>query len=197
MKNIVIFKNKKIIGLIHRIYITYLKNTKQYLASTKTKSEVRGGGRKPWRQKGTGNARAGSIRSPLWVGGGVCFGPKYHSIKKKINKKERRFGILSAFFLKQKFFLFINENLIKTFVKIKTKTILKILKNLNINLKEKILFLVLKNNKNFWLSIRNLKMITISTVNCLNIQSLLNYKKIILTPIIYSIMTTNFIKKYA
>jgi len=83
-------KKKKAIGLIHRVYLTQLKNSRQYLASTKTKSEVRGGGRKPWRQKGTGNARAGSTRSPLWVGGGVTFGPKPRIVSKKINKKRKK-----------------------------------------------------------------------------------------------------------
>jgi large subunit ribosomal protein L4 len=77
---------KKAIGLIHRSYITLLKNAQIHIASTKTKSEVRGGGRKPHPQKGQGKARAGSIRSPLWVGGGVIFGPKPKIIKKKINK---------------------------------------------------------------------------------------------------------------
>ncbi len=76
---------KKSIGLIHKAYISFLKSIKVFKASTKTKSEVVGGGRKPWKQKGTGKARAGSIRSPLWVGGGVSFGPKPKNIFKKIN----------------------------------------------------------------------------------------------------------------
>ena len=74
---------KKAIGLIHRLYVTQLKNSQKHTASTKTKSEVRGGGRKPRPQKGQGYARSGSIRSPLWVGGGVIFGPKPHLVKKK------------------------------------------------------------------------------------------------------------------
>ena len=93
---------KNAIGLIHRVYLTQLKNARQHLSSTKTKSEVRGGGRKPWKQKGTGNARAGSRRSPLWVGGGVSFGPKPRLVSKKVNKKERRLAILSALYLKKK-----------------------------------------------------------------------------------------------
>ena len=98
-------KKKKAIGLIHRVYLTQLKNSRQYLASTKTKSEVRGGGRKPWKQKGTGRARAGSSRSPLWRGGGVSFGPKPRLVSKKVNKKERRLAILSALYLKKQQFL--------------------------------------------------------------------------------------------
>lgn len=83
-------RKKRAVGLIHKIYLTQLKNRRKYTASTKTKAEVRGGGRKPWKQKGTGRARAGSSRSPLWVGGGVSFGPKPHKVSKKANKKERR-----------------------------------------------------------------------------------------------------------
>ena len=79
-------RKKKAIGLIHRVYLTQLKNARKYTASTKTKSEVRGGGRKPWKQKGTGRARAGSSRSPLFVGGGITFGPRPRIVSKKINK---------------------------------------------------------------------------------------------------------------
>lgn len=81
-------KKKKAIGLIHKVYLAQLKTSRKYTASTKTKSEVRGGGRKPWRQKGTGQARAGSTRSPLWVGGGVIFGPKPRKVTKKLIKKK-------------------------------------------------------------------------------------------------------------
>ena len=101
LENIENQKKKKAIGLIHRVYLSQLINSRQYLASTKTKSEVRGGGRKPWRQKGTGRARAGSSRSPLWVGGGVSFGPKPRFVFKKVNKKERRLAILAALYLKK------------------------------------------------------------------------------------------------
>ena len=104
-------KKKKSIGLIHKVYLSQLKNSRTYTAFTKTKSEVRGGGKKPWRQKGTGNARAGSTRSPLWVGGGVSFGPKPRIVFKKINKKEKRLALLSAFYLKKKDFFFVDETL--------------------------------------------------------------------------------------
>jgi len=83
-------RKKKSIGLIHKVYLAQLKSSRKYTACTKTKSEVRGGGKKPWRQKGTGQARAGSTRSPLWVGGGVSFGPKPRTVSKKINKKRKK-----------------------------------------------------------------------------------------------------------
>jgi len=94
-------RKKKAIGLIHKVYLAQLKNSRKYTASTKTKSEVRGGGRKPWRQKGTGNARAGSSRSPLWVGGGVTFGPKPRVVNKKINKKRTSISYFICFILKE------------------------------------------------------------------------------------------------
>jgi large subunit ribosomal protein L4 len=118
-------KKKKSIGLIHRAYLTYLKNKRQHTASTKTKSEVRGGGRKPWKQKGTGRARAGSSRSPLWRGGGVSFGPKPRLVSKKVNKKERRLAILSALYLKKQQFIFVNEIVFNEGDKVKTKNVLK------------------------------------------------------------------------
>jgi large subunit ribosomal protein L4 len=123
-------KKKKAIGLIHRAYLTQLKNSRKYLASTKTKSEVRGGGKKPWKQKGTGNARAGSSRSPLWKGGGVSFGPKPRTVSKKINKKERRLAILSALYLKKQQFIFVDNNSFNEFTGVKTKNITNTIKNL-------------------------------------------------------------------
>ena len=116
-------RKKKAIGLIHKVYLAQLKTSRKYTASTKTKSEVRGGGKKPWRQKGTGSARAGSTRSPLWVGGGVTFGPKPRIVNKKINKKERRLAILSAIYLKKKEFVFLEEKNYEEFSQIKTKNI--------------------------------------------------------------------------
>ena len=83
--------------IVHRALVRQLNNARQGTASSKTRSEVRGGGRKPWRQKGTGRARAGSIRSPLWRGGGVIFGPKPRDYSTKMNRKERRLALRTAF----------------------------------------------------------------------------------------------------
>jgi large subunit ribosomal protein L4 len=190
-------RKKKAIGLIHRVYLTQLKNARQYTASTKTKSEVRGGGRKPWKQKGTGRARAGSSRSPLWVGGGVTFGPKPRLVSKKINKKERRLAILSAFYLKKTSFTFVNENLFTDFKVIKTKKIITLLQSLNLNLEAKILFVLPTPNKQFWLASRNLKNIEITTIKCLNIKQLLKSNHIVLTNSSLDLINSIYGKQYA
>ena len=174
-------KKKKAIGLIHRVYLTQLKNSRKYTASTKTRSEVRGGGRKPWKQKGTGRARAGSTRSPLFVGGGVIFGPRPRIVSKKINKKERRLAILSALYLKKKQFVFIPEENFNQFNSIKTKKLSGLIAGLNLNINSKILFILSKPNKFLWLSSRNLKNVDITTSSCLNIEQLLNANHIILS----------------
>jgi large subunit ribosomal protein L4 len=174
-------KRKETIGLIHRVYLSQLKNSRKYLASTKTKSEVRGGGKKPWRQKGTGNARAGSSRSPLWVGGGVIFGPKPRLVNKKINKKERRLAILSALYLKKQQLTLIEETNFDQFTQIKTKMVLDLITKLGLNLNAKILFVLTKPNKNFWLASRNLKNIEVTSVNCLNLKQLLQTSNIIIS----------------
>ena len=155
-------RKKKSIGLIHKVYLAQLKSSRKYTACTKTKSEVRGGGKKPWRQKGTGQARAGSTRSPLWVGGGVSFGPKPRTVSKKINKKERRLAILSAIYLKKKELVFLDEGIYDEFSNIKTKNILSLLSNLRIKTTSRILFVLTKPNHDFWLATRNLKNIQVT-----------------------------------
>lgn len=174
-------KRKETIGLIHRVYLSQLKNSRKYLASTKTKSEVRGGGKKPWRQKGTGNARAGSSRSPLWVGGGVIFGPKPRLVNKKINKKERRLAILSALYLKKQQLTFIEETNFENFTTIKTKMVLDLITKLGLNLQTKILFVLTKPNRSFWLASRNLKNVEVTSADCLNLKQLLQTSSIIIS----------------
>jgi large subunit ribosomal protein L4 len=189
-------RKKKAIGLIHRVYLTQLKNGRKYTASTKTKSEVRGGGRKPWKQKGTGNARAGSSRSPLWVGGGVSFGPKPRVVFKKINKKERRLAILSALYLKKKEFLFVDETLFSNSTITKTKEFLSVLKNLNLNADAKILVVLSTANKQLWLATRNLKNIDLTVATCLNIKQLLNTNHIVLSNSTLELINSTYGKQY-
>lgn len=190
-------RKKKAIGLIHRVYLTQLKNSRKYTASTKTKSEVRGGGRKPWKQKGTGNARAGSRRSPLWVGGGVTFGPKPRTVSRKVNKKERRLAILSALYLKKKEFVFVEENALSNFNVIKTKETLKLLQTLNVSTTKKILFVLSAPNKNLWLATRNLKNVVITTAKCLNLKQLLHTHHIILSQSSLDLINSTYGKHYA
>jgi large subunit ribosomal protein L4 len=190
-------RKKKAVGLIHRVYLTQLKNSRKYTASTKTKSEVRGGGRKPWKQKGTGNARAGSRRSPLWVGGGVTFGPKPRIVSKKVNKKERRLAILSALYLKKKEFVFVDENALSNFNVIKTKETLKLLQTLNVSTTKKILFVLNAPNKSLWLATRNLKNVVITTAKCLNLKQLLHTHHIILSQSSLDLINSTYGKHYA
>lgn len=183
---------KKAIGLIHRVYLTILKNSRKYLASTKVRSEVRGGGKKPWRQKGTGSARAGSIRSPLWVGGGISFGPRPRIVEKKVNKKERRLAILSALYLKKQRILTVKDDFFDDLNLLKTKNILLILKNLNITQKNKILFILPKSNKRFWLITRNIKNFNSTTANSLNLIQILKAEYIVLPNLSFEIIDSTY-----
>lgn len=200
-------RKKKAIGLIHRAYLTQLKNSRKYLSSTKTKSEVRGGGKKPWKQKGTGNARAGSNRSPLWAGGGVSFGPKPRIVYKKINKKEKQLAILSAFLLKKKQWLFFDEQKLESLSNpssinkesgaiLKTKQFVQFLESLELNVTEKILIIASYNNLNLYNSLKNLKNIELTKPTCLNIKQLLQSNRILLSQtseqLIYSIYGKNY-----
>ena len=183
-------KNK--LGILHRIYITKLKQAKKYIASTKTKSEVSGGGRKPWRQKGTGNARAGSIRSPLWRGGGVIFGPKPHLSAKKINKKELYNAIKTILLLKLNTFIFIDDVVINSDQNHKTKDIISLCTALNITKNAQILFLTPNLNKNLWLITRNFKNININLCTCLNFSDLIKATHIILSTTTYSYLKNTY-----
>ena len=190
-------RKKKAIGLIHRVYLTQIKNARKYNASTKTKSEVRGGGRKPWKQKGTGRARAGSSRSPLWVGGGVSFGPRPRVVSKKINKKERRLAIISALYLKKKQFLFVEDSLFSGSTITKTKQIIKTLNELNLSADSKVLILLTAPNYKLWLAARNLKNIDLTVATCLNIKQLLNTNHIVLSNSSLELINSTYGKQYA
>lgn len=175
MTNKIIERKKNLIGLIHKVYNAQLKTSRKYTAATKTKSEVRGGGRKPWRQKGTGNARAGSIRSSIWVGGGVSFGPQPRVVKKKINKKEKQLAIFSTFALKQKNWILLSDekkNNLTNFKK--TKEFLSFRKDLGIQIQQKILIIIINPNKNIFLATKNLKNTKLILASNLNVKDLLH-----------------------
>lgn len=167
--------------LIHKDILRHYASQKQGTVSTKTRSEVRGGGRKPWRQKGTGRARAGSNRSPLWKGGGVIFGPKPKTVSFKLNKKERRLALQTLLYNKKNNLLII-ENLENEINTSKTKTFLKICQDCGINLNQKLLIIVSKKTLSLKLSTQNLKNVELISASNLNTLSLLKAKQIILTP---------------
>lgn len=188
-------QKKNRITLIHKVYLSMLKSNRKYTASTKTKSEVRGGGRKPWRQKGTGQARAGSSRSPLWVGGGVSFGPKPRVVTKKVNRKERKLAIISAFYLKQNKTRIIEASFLEKFENKKTKNIDQFLKGLKISKEERTLIIIPETNRKLWLSLRNIPNLELSLANCLNVKQLLNSTNILLSSDSLTLINETYGKK--
>jgi large subunit ribosomal protein L4 len=168
--------------LLHKDLIRHFSTQKQGTASTKTRSEVRGGGAKPWRQKGTGRARAGSNCSPLWKGGGVIFGPKPKKIVLKLNKKERRIALQTLIYNKKNNILIL-ENLESELTQPKTKTFLNICKDCAINLNQNVLVIVSKKTTPLKLATRNLQNVELISASNLNTFSVLKAKQIILTPL--------------
>jgi len=168
--------------LIHRDILRHQLSQKQGTVSTKTRSEVRGGGKKPWQQKGTGRARAGSNRSPLWRGGGVIFGPKSKITNVKLNKKERNLALQTLLYNKRKNISIIDEleSLIK---KPKTKVLWNTCQNYTRNINQKILLIVSKKTKSLKLSTQNLNNIELILASNLNTLSLLKAKQILITPL--------------
>lgn len=168
--------------LLHKDFLRHCNSKKQGTSSTKTRSEVRGGGRKPWRQKGTGRARAGSNRSPLWKGGGIIFGPKPKKMIVKLNKKERQLALQTLLYNKKNNIVII-ENLENEVFEPKTKVFLNICKNCSINLDQKVLIIVSNKTIPLKLSTQNLKNVELILASNLNTLSLLKAKQIILTPL--------------
>jgi large subunit ribosomal protein L4 len=168
--------------LLHKDLLRHFNSQKQGTVSTKTRSEVRGGGRKPWKQKGTGRARAGSNRSPLWKGGGVIFGPKPKFSSFKLNKKERRLALQTLLYNKKNNILLI-EDLENGISNPKTKNFLEICSNCAINLNQKLLVIVSDKTNSLKLSTQNIKNVELISASNLNTLSLLKAKQIILTPL--------------
>ena len=167
--------------LIHRDILRHQLSQKQGTVSTKTRSEVRGGGKKPWQQKGTGRARAGSSRSPLWRGGGVIFGPKPKTTNLKLNKKERNLALQTLLYNKRDNILVIGE-LESLINESKTKVFCDICKNYNLDLNQKLLFVVPKKTTSLKLSTQNLKNVELISASNLNTLSLLKAKTILVSP---------------
>lgn len=164
--------------VVHSVLVNYLANQRQGTQSTKTRSEVSGGGRKPWRQKGTGRARQGSIRAPQWIKGGIALGPKPRSYKYTVNKKERRLAIKSLLSSK------VLENSLVVVDKmdlkeIKTKNMVNALESLKVA--ESALILLPEKNEAVQKSARNIENVKTSLVNTINVYDLLKYKKLVVT----------------
>ena len=168
--------------LIHRDILRHQISQKQGTVSTKTRSEVRGGGKKPWKQKGTGRARAGSSRSPLWRGGGVTFGPKPKRTTLKLNKKECNLALQTLFYNKRNNISVIGE-LESLITEPKTKVFWNICKTYKLDLDQKILLVVSKKTASLKLSTQNLKNVELISASNLNSLSLLKAKQILLTPL--------------
>lgn len=166
--------------LLHKDLLRHSTVNRQGTASTKTRSEVRGGGRKPWKQKGTGRARAGSNRSPLWKGGGVIFGPKPKTVSFKLNKKERRLAFQTLFYNKKNNILII-ENLEDELIEFKTKKFLTICKNCQIDVNQKILLVVSRKTAALKSATQNLKDVELVLASNLNTFSFLKAKQILVT----------------
>ena len=164
-------------AVVHSVLVNYLANQRQGTQSTKTRSEVSGGGRKPWRQKGTGRARQGSIRAPQWIKGGIALGPKPRSYKYTVNKKERRLAIksiLSSKVLEKE--LTVVDKL--ELAEIKTKTMVKALSDLKVE--GTTLIILPEQNKNVLMSARNIEGVKTILINNINVFDLLKYNKLVL-----------------
>ena len=165
-------------AIVHSVLVNYLANQRQGTQSTKTRAEVRGGGRKPWRQKGTGRARQGSIRAPQWIKGGIALGPKPRSYYYTVNKKERQLAVKSVLSSK------VLENTLVVvdsldMKEIKTKEMVKALNNLKVE--GKTLMLLAEKNENVQKSARNIEGVKTTLVNTINVYDLLKYKNLVIT----------------
>lgn len=166
--------------IVHRALVRQLNNARQGTASAKTRSEVSGGGRKPWRQKGTGRARAGSNRSPLWRGGGVIFGPKPRDYSVKMNRKERRLALRTAFQGRLDDVIVVEE-FAEQLSRPKTKELLQAMSRWEIQPDSKVLLIVSDRDENVYLSARNVENIKLISAANLNVYDILLADQIVVT----------------
>lgn len=166
------------LDLLHRVVVWQNNNERQGTVKTKTRAEVRGGGRKPWRQKGTGRARQGSIRSPQWVGGGLAFGPRPRCYRTRLNKKMRRLALKSALSsLAQSQSIFVLDEL--KLNEAKTREMAKLLKNLELN--GNAILVMEEKNEDVLRAARNIPGLKLCPVNTLNVRDLLKYGNLVVT----------------
>lgn len=166
--------------IVHRALVRQLAGARQGTASTKTRAEVSGGGRKPWRQKGTGRARAGSIRSPLWRGGGVIFGPKPREYNIKMNRKERRLALRTAFQNRADDIIVV-QDFADQLPRPKTKELIEAFKRWGIEAESKVLLIVPEIQETIYLSARNISTVKLISATYLNVYDVLNADKIVTT----------------
>ena len=163
--------------LVHMAVLQRLANNRQGTQKAKTRSEVRGGGRKPWRQKGTGHARQGSTRAPQWTGGGVVFAPVPRDYSFKINKKEKRAALKSALTSRvQENKLIVVDEL--KLDEIKTKQFAQVMKNLNV---DKALVVINDNDQNIVMSAKNIPTVKVAQTNTINVFDILKYSTVVVT----------------
>lgn len=163
--------------LVHMAVVAQLANKRQGTQSAKTRAEVRGGGRKPWRQKGTGHARQGSTRSPQWTGGGVVFAPKPRDYSMKLNKKEKANAMKSVLTSKvnEEKFIVLDEFKLD---EIKTKKFIEVMNNLEV---AKALVVTKDNDKNLVLSAKNVPGVKTALTNTINVYDILKYDTVVIT----------------
>ncbi len=173
-----IFQEEYRESLIHQVVLAQLANKRQGTKSTLTRSEVRGGGRKPWRQKGTGRARQGSIRSPQWTKGGVVFAPKPRDFSQKINKRMKRIALFSALSKKVE----LNEFIVLKDFNLKdgkTKEVAKVIKNFGFN--ERVLFVLSEGDDLVVRAAKNIEKVSTLNVDLLNVYDVVANAKLIIT----------------
>ena len=163
--------------LVHMAVLQQLANKRQGTQKAKTRSEVRGGGRKPWRQKGTGHARQGSTRSPQWTGGGVVFAPTPRDYSFKLNKKEKRAALKSALSSRVAENKFVVVDELK-FDAIKTKDFAKVMSNLGV---EKALVVINDNDTNVVMSAKNIPTVKTASISTINVYDILKYNTVVVT----------------
>jgi large subunit ribosomal protein L4 len=173
-------KEESAAHIVHRAMVRQMTNSRQGTVSTKTRAEVSGGGRKPWRQKGTGRARAGSIRSPLWRGGGVIFGPKPRDFNIKMNRKERRLALRTAFQSRAED-LIVVEDFADQLPRPKTKELIGAFARWGITAESKVLLILPELEEMVYLSARNLSTVKLISATSLNVYDILNADKIVTT----------------
>ncbi|MEO1385885.1 MAG: 50S ribosomal protein L4 [Cyanobacteria bacterium J06634_6] len=173
-------KEENAAHIVHRALVRQINNGRQGNASSKTRAEVRGGGRKPWRQKGTGRARAGSIRSPLWRGGGVIFGPKPRDYSTKMNRKERRLALRTAFQGCADSIVVVKD-FASELSQPKTKEMLGAIDRWGIDKDEKILMVFSERNDNVYRSLRNVPNVRMIDATNLNVYDILHAEHIVVT----------------